>query len=103
MPEEPTSPDLVALVRQAFDAASNHDLDALMGFFAPDAVWDTDNAGLGRFDGTAAISSFIEVYLGPRDLSLSPKDDPPSLLFDVDSAVRQAPRVAAERLAEEGP
>jgi ketosteroid isomerase-like protein len=51
-------------VWQALAAASNHDLDTLMGFFASDAVWDTDDAGLGRFEGAAAIRSFIEDWWG---------------------------------------
>ncbi len=39
--EESTTPDLVALTRQLFDAAGSGDVDALMQFYTPDAVWET--------------------------------------------------------------
>ncbi len=58
--EESTTPDLVELTRSMFDAASCHDLDGLMGLYAPDAVYDASHAGLGiSFEGVAAIRSFI--------------------------------------------
>jgi ketosteroid isomerase-like protein len=40
------------------------DFDAMMSFFAPDAVWDLSSAGIGRFEGTAAIRSFHEDWIG---------------------------------------
>ena len=44
MPEESTTPDLVELARQGFEAVSCGELDPLMSFFAPGAVWDADDA-----------------------------------------------------------
>jgi ketosteroid isomerase-like protein len=59
MSEESTTPDLVELTRRAFEAASGHDLDALMSFFAPDVVWDLSALGIGTFTGAVASRSFI--------------------------------------------
>jgi ketosteroid isomerase-like protein len=63
--EDSTTPDPVELTRRMFEAASRHDLDALMGLYAPDAVYDADHAGLGTsFEGTAAIRGFVEEWWG---------------------------------------
>ena len=62
MPDESTTPHLVALTRRALEAANSHDLDAVMSFYAPDAVWDLSDAGLGTFEGVAAIRSFIQEW-----------------------------------------
>jgi ketosteroid isomerase-like protein len=64
MSEESTTPDLVELTRNALAAANRHDLDALMGFYAPQAVWDLSDAGIGIFEGASAIRSFIEDWWG---------------------------------------
>jgi ketosteroid isomerase-like protein len=60
MPQESTTPDLVELTRRAFEAATRHDLDAYMGFYAAEAVWDLSDAGIGIFEGVAAIGGFLE-------------------------------------------
>jgi ketosteroid isomerase-like protein len=67
MPDESTTPDLVELTRQAFDAASSGDFDALMQFYTPDAVWDLSDLGLGIYDGVAAIRGFHEDWFGAYD------------------------------------
>jgi ketosteroid isomerase-like protein len=64
MPEESTTPDLVELVRETVEAGSRGDLDALLTLFAPDAVWDMSNVGMGEFEGHAAIRGFLEDWLG---------------------------------------
>jgi ketosteroid isomerase-like protein len=64
MTEESTTPDLVELVRQAVEAATHRDFDALMSFYAPDAVWDLSPMGVGTFEGRAAIRGFAEDWLG---------------------------------------
>jgi ketosteroid isomerase-like protein len=64
MSEESTTPDPIALTRRVLDAAGRHDLDAVMSFYARDAVWDLSDAGLGTFEGVAAIGSFIEEWWG---------------------------------------
>ena len=71
MPEEPTSPDLTERVRVAVDAANRRDVDAMMSFFAPDAVWDMSPTGVGTFEGFAAIRGFFEDWFGSYlDLSM---------------------------------
>ena len=60
MPEESTTPDLVRLARQGYEAMSRGDLDAVMSLFAPDAVYDASDAGLGTFEGEEAIRGFVE-------------------------------------------
>ena len=64
MPEKSTAPDLAELMRRAIDADNRHDLDAVMGFFAPHAVIDMSDLGIGTFEGVAAIRSFIEEWWG---------------------------------------
>jgi ketosteroid isomerase-like protein len=61
--EESTTPDMVELTRQATDALSRRDLDAVMGFYAPAAVWDASQPGVGVFEGRAAIRAFLEDWL----------------------------------------
>ena len=64
MPEESTTPDLAERVRLLFAAASRRDLDTLMSFYAPDAVWETT---LVTLDGSAAIRERLEEWLGAFD------------------------------------
>jgi ketosteroid isomerase-like protein len=64
MPEESTTPDLVERVRDLFETASRTDLDAHMRFYARDVVFDVSDAGLGTFEGSAAIRSFLEDWWG---------------------------------------
>src|SRR2546427_4045820 len=64
MAQESTTPDLVELTRHAWEASSSHDPDALMGFYAPDAVLDLSAAGIGIFEGVAAIRSLVEDWWG---------------------------------------
>jgi ketosteroid isomerase-like protein len=63
MPEESTTPDLVELSRHLYDAANSGNFDAMTSFFAPDAVWVTDE-GIGTFEGVAAIRRFVEDWQG---------------------------------------
>jgi ketosteroid isomerase-like protein len=61
MPEESTTPDLVELTRLAFEAVNQRDIDAVVSFFAPDAVLE------GRVEdlfGRASIRGFLEEWLG---------------------------------------
>ena len=60
MPEESTTPDLVELVRGAVAAANRRDFDAVLSFYAPNAVWDRSPMGTGTFDGLAAIRGFFK-------------------------------------------
>jgi ketosteroid isomerase-like protein len=64
MSEESTTPDMVALVRRMLDAHGSGDFDAMVSFYGPDAVWDLSAAGLGTFEGSAAIRAFLEDWGG---------------------------------------
>jgi len=63
MSEESTTPDLVELVRRAFEAANCRDLDAVASSFAEDATFDGRALG-DHFEGRAAIRSFLEDWFG---------------------------------------
>ncbi len=60
MPEESTTPDLVEMTRDFFVTATRQDLDAVMRFYASDALWDMSAVGIGTFEGVAAIRDFIQ-------------------------------------------
>ena len=65
MSQESATPDLVERWRQAEEAFLRRDFDAMMSFYAPDAVWDGSSAGIGAyFEGATAIRSFLEEWLG---------------------------------------
>jgi ketosteroid isomerase-like protein len=59
MGEESTTPDLVELVRRLDEAANRLDLDAVMSFYAPDAVYEGRASGM-TFEGRTAIRGFWE-------------------------------------------
>jgi ketosteroid isomerase-like protein len=63
MPEESTTPDLVELVRAAFEAGDRRDHDTLMSFYAPNAVMDLSDLGLGTYEGVDAIRAFVEDFV----------------------------------------
>jgi ketosteroid isomerase-like protein len=59
MPERSTTPDVVELVRRVAEAANRLDFDAVMSFYAPDAVWEGRASGM-TFEGRTAIRGFYE-------------------------------------------
>ncbi len=63
MAEESTTPDLVKLMGEAVEAFNRGDVDALMSFFAADAVFESPVLGTS-FEGAAAIRGFAEDWLG---------------------------------------
>ena len=63
MPEEAATPDLVELTRLAFEAANRRDLDAVISFYASDAVFEGRALG-DIFEGQAAIRAFVEGWFG---------------------------------------
>jgi ketosteroid isomerase-like protein len=62
MSEEPTTPDLVELARQGYEAMSRGDLDGVMSLWAADAVLDMSAVGLETFQGAEAIRGFAESW-----------------------------------------
>ena len=74
------------------------DLDAVMRFFASDIVWDLPVAGLGIYEGAAAVRSFMEGWWATwEDHEWAHGKIVRITLF----ARRREARAAAERLAEE--
>ena len=67
MSDESTTPDLVALTRRVVESANRRDLDAVMAFYAPDAVMDLSDGGVGIYEGASAIRGFIQDWLGNYD------------------------------------
>src|SRR4051794_33976156 len=63
MREESTTPDPVGLTRLAFDAVNQRDIDAVMSFFAADAVLDGRAVG-GLYEGRSAIRGFLDDWFG---------------------------------------
>lgn len=64
MSDESTTPDLIELVRETVETGDRRDVDALMTFYAPEAVWDMSNVGMGAFKGLPAIRGFLEDWFG---------------------------------------
>ena len=65
MSEESTTPDPVERGQRLTDAINARDFDAVISFYAPDAVFDQPTFGV--FEGRAAIRSFIEDWFGAYD------------------------------------
>jgi ketosteroid isomerase-like protein len=66
MPEESTTPDLVERWRRVVDALNSGDFDAVMSFYAPDAVLESMAMATG-FEGAAAIRGLFEDMLRPYE------------------------------------
>ena len=60
MAERPTGRDLVDVTRRRFEAGNRRDADAVLSFYAPDAVFDASDAGLGTYEGADAIRAFLQ-------------------------------------------
>jgi ketosteroid isomerase-like protein len=60
MPDESTTPDLAGLQNRHTDAGSRRDVDAMTAFYAPAAVYDMSQMGMGAFEGQAAARGFME-------------------------------------------
>src|SRR5438876_387624 len=67
MTEESTTRDLVELVRTTRDVVNRRDLDALMRFYAPDAVFDTTRTVGVMCEGREAIRSLLQDWFGAYD------------------------------------
>src|SRR2546427_13017619 len=67
MSQASTTPDLVELTRRAFEPTMSRDIDGIMSFYGPDAVWDLSAGGLGVFRGRSAIREFMEDWFRPYD------------------------------------
>ena len=73
MAEESTTPDLVELGSRFLEAANRRDFDAMLSFFAPDAVWK-GTALSSTFEGVAAIRGFWQEWFGSyEDWEIKPE------------------------------
>jgi ketosteroid isomerase-like protein len=64
--EESTTPDLAELNRRRVEAWNRGDVDEVMSFFAPDAVWE-GLAGDERLRGLTAIRGVVEDLYRPYE------------------------------------
>jgi ketosteroid isomerase-like protein len=67
MPDESSTRDLAERLWRFVDALSRRDVDALMKFFVPDAVWEALGAGDERLRGLTAIRGMLEDWLRPYE------------------------------------
>jgi hypothetical protein len=56
--------ELLERLRESMEAANRRDFDRAMEPFAADACFDVSAAGVGRFEGAAAVRSYIEDWVG---------------------------------------
>jgi ketosteroid isomerase-like protein len=78
MTEESTTPDLVELSRRFVEAGNRRDLDAMLSFFAPDAVWEAAAFGT-TFEGVAAIRGFWQDWLASYEEHWAGLEEPMDL------------------------
>jgi len=62
MPEESTTPNVIELTRRTLEAGNRRDVDAILRFFAADALWETTLDG--PIEGEEAIRGAFEDWLG---------------------------------------
>ena len=62
MPEQSTTPDPAELTRRAFEAVNQRDIDGVMNFFAPDAVYQGRTGEL--YEDRAAIRASFGDWFG---------------------------------------
>jgi ketosteroid isomerase-like protein len=67
MSKQSTTPDRVELTRRAFEAVNRRDLDAVMSFYAPDALLDVTRELGTELQGWEAIRGFLEDWMGAYD------------------------------------
>jgi uncharacterized protein (TIGR02246 family) len=97
MADESTTPDLVERVRRLLEAANRRDLDAVLSFFAPNAVWETVG-GLGTFEGHVGIRRFWEDwYASYEELEVEPQE-----ILDLGNGVTFAVVIQKARLVGSG-
>jgi ketosteroid isomerase-like protein len=74
MREESATPDLAERAREVIACADRADVEAFVGFFAPDAVWRMTPLSVD-FQGLAGIRGFVEDWLGSyEEYSVEPQE-----------------------------
>jgi hypothetical protein len=64
---ESTTPGLLGKVRQTVEAFGRRDIDGVLDFYAPDAIWDSSAIGIGVHDGRDAVRELLEDWLRAYD------------------------------------
>lgn len=67
MPKESTTPDVVELNLRFVEAWNRRDVEAMVSFFAPDAVWEGIVPGTEQIRGRTAIRGHLEDRLRPYE------------------------------------
>lgn len=67
MAEESTTPDLLELTRQLFEALNKGDFGGLVSSLGPVPVLDVSAWGFGTYEGTRAIRRFLDDWFGSFD------------------------------------
>jgi len=67
MSEEFTTPDLIEVTLRSFEALRRGDVDEMVSYYDPDAVWDNSPAGEASHDGLGQIRALFEDWLGAFD------------------------------------
>lgn len=78
--------DAEAVVRDLCEAFSRTDVEELLGFFAPDAIYE--KIPVGRFEGHAEIRGTLEEFFGPEV----------SVRMEIVALVSDGTRVCVERV-----
>lgn len=74
MHEESTTPDLLELGDRLLEAGNHRDLDAMLSFYASDAVLENAQ-GLGTFEGKAAIRRFWQDWFATYEELWTERDE----------------------------
>ena len=69
MSEESTTSDPVERTRQVFDTASRQDHDAVLSFFAPDAVMDLSDGGILGQQQPVPVPTLVLAVILKQDLA----------------------------------
>jgi ketosteroid isomerase-like protein len=64
MSEESTTPDLVELRSRMLEVTSSRNIDAILRFYAPDAVYENTAVGMDTYHGHAEIRTWLEDWFG---------------------------------------
>jgi len=92
----------VELQKRLTAAANRRDLDAMMAFYEPDAVYDMSPFGMGVFERQAAARGFIEDWWGPYEEFESEAKEPSPSTMELAVACsfrRAAPSAPAARFS----
>jgi ketosteroid isomerase-like protein len=65
--QDSTTPDVEELVRRSIEAFGRGDVDGALTIYAPNAVWDASQFGVGVYEGGERIRDLLEDWVGPYE------------------------------------